>query len=116
MTADRKYLCYIAHPLGAGSDRAANIEAATLMLAGLQHANPGRVFVASWITLARVWPEDVEHRALGIAADLALLEHCQEIWLTGPHISPGMRIELDHAQKRGLRVVDLSLDRKTRAK
>lgn len=102
-------LCYVAHPLGAGEDRAANIEAATTVLAELQWENPDRVFVASWITLARRWPEDSKHRAAGISADLDLLVHCQEIWLVGPRISPGMTIELEHARKHGLRVVDLTL-------
>lgn len=84
-------------------------------MADLQLENPGRVFVASWITLSGQWSETPENRKLGLGCDLALLEHCQEIWLTGPEISKGMAIELDFAKAQGLRVIDrtYTLDRKT---
>lgn len=99
-------LCYVAHPLGGGEDRDANIEAAGAILAVLQKMYPEKVFVASWITLARYYPETPENREAGIKADLALISHCQEIWLCGPRLSPGMQQELEHAQKKGLLVVN----------
>jgi hypothetical protein len=102
-------LCYMAHPLGPdGPTREANRAAASAMLAQLQEANPERVFIASWITLSGQWPETDHYRKLGLQGDLDSLEHCQEIWLTGPKISDGMRKELDHAVSLGLRVVDIT--------
>lgn len=101
-----RLLCYVAHPLGAGQDREHNRRAAAQILCALQESHPEKVFVASWITLASVWPESTHYRDIGIAADLALIDHCQELWLTGPRISPGMRAELEHAEKLGLVIVD----------
>ena len=99
-------LCYVAHPLGAGPDRERNRAEAARLLGELQKHHPNRVFVGSWITLAETWPEDAEHREAGIAADLALIDHCSSLWLTGPRISNGMQLELDHAKKRGLEIVN----------
>lgn len=111
-----KTLACLAHPLGPdGPQRDANREAASKILAKLQAQHQDRVFVASWITLSGQWSETPENRKLGLECDLALLEHCQEIWLAGPEISKGMRIELDHAVALGLRVIDetYTLDRTT---
>jgi hypothetical protein len=111
-----KTLAYLAHPLGPyGPQRDANREAASKIMAELQAEHKDRVFIASWITLSGQWSETPENRKLGLECDLAALEHCQEIWLAGPEISKGMRIELDHAMGLGLRVIDLThtLDRKT---
>jgi hypothetical protein len=111
-----KKLAYLAHPLGPdGPQRDANREAASKIMADLQAKHQDRVFVASWITLSGQWSETPENRKLGLECDLALLEHCQEIWLAGPEISNGMRVELDHAMGLGLRVIDqtYTLERKT---
>lgn len=71
--------------------------------------------MASWITLSGQWSETPDNRKLGLECDIALLEHCQEIWLAGPEISKGMRIELDEAIRLGLKVIDrtYTLDRTT---
>lgn len=111
-----KTLAYLAHPLGPdGPKRDANRVAASKILADLQAKHQDRVFVASWITLSGQWSETPENRKLGLECDLALLEHCQEIWLAGPEISKGMHLELAHARSMGLRVIDqtYTLDRKT---
>jgi hypothetical protein len=108
-------LCYLAHPLGQAGDREQNRRNAGRILAQLQTEEPTRVFVASWITLAEYWSETPAEREAGLHADLALIEHCDEIWLCGNRISPGMQIELEHARKCGLRVVDrtYTLERRT---
>lgn len=90
-------LVYIAHPLGKGADRESNRLAAAKILCDLQETYKTHVFVASWITLASVWPESDHYRGIGIAADLALIDHCDEVWLVGPRISEGMQIEAIHA-------------------
>jgi hypothetical protein len=111
-----KTLAYLAHPLGPdGPQREANRAAASKILADLQLKYQDRVFVASWITLSGQWSETPKNRKLGLGCDLALLEHCQEIWLAGPEISKGMQIELDFAKAQGLRVIDetYTLDRET---
>ena len=108
-------LCYIAHPLGQAGDRERNRRSAGSIMATLQQEHPDRVFVASWITLAEYWSETPALREMGLKADLALIEHCEEIWLCGSRISPGMQLELDHAIRCGLHVVDktYTMDRET---
>lgn len=98
-------LVYIAHPLGAASDRAENIERASRWFAWAAMV-PGLIPVASWITLARYWPETDANRERGMLIDKQLIARCDEVWLCGPRISPGMRQEADHAKACGISVSD----------
>lgn len=96
---------YMAHPLGAGEDRERNRLNAIQWLAWLAEAY-GVAVIADWITLAGVWAED--RRELGLQFDLALVERCDDLWLVGGRISPGMEIERQHAERLGKRIVDLT--------
>jgi len=89
---------YIAHPLGDGQDRNANRILATnyVMIA----ANMGFAPIADWILLSGVWGED--KREQGLAVDKTLIEKCDEVWLCGPRVSPGMLIEARHAFYHGI--------------
>ena len=94
---------YIAHPLGRESnERACNIAQAERWF--IFCADQGNCPMAPWLTLARHWTE--ERRGDGIAIDLRTIERCDELWLCGPRISPGMQLEKDHAHKFGIPVVD----------
>jgi hypothetical protein len=95
---------YIAHPLGQGEERAKNIERASKWVAWA--ALRGVCPMASWIILAGQWPETDMYRKLGLAIDLTQIERCDELWLCGPRVSPGMAIERDHALEKGIKVVD----------
>jgi len=99
-------VAYIAHPLGQGEDREKNRARASRWVSWA--ARQGVAPVADWIILAGEWPETDENRALGLAIDCALVERCNELWLVGGRISPGMAIEAEHAKKRGRTVVDLT--------
>jgi hypothetical protein len=98
---------YIAHPLGAGPDRERNRENAARWVAWF-----ARTFliapVATWVTLAGEWDESAENRKLGLEIDLALIAACEEVWLVGGRISPGMAIEAEEARRLGKRVIDLT--------
>ena len=96
---------YLAHPLGAGPDRKANRANAARWVAWATLVHRVAV-VADWITLSGELSE--EHRELGLRCDLALIDRCDEIWLVGGRVSPGMQIELDHARTGDLVVVDLT--------
>ncbi len=96
---------YLAHPLGDGTDRALNRANAARWVAWATLVHQVAV-VADWITLSGELSE--EHRELGLRCDLALIERCDEIWLCGGRVSPGMAKELAHAQQLGKRVVDLT--------
>lgn len=84
---------YIAHRL-TSPDRDANIEAAGRLMAALADRLP-IVPHCSWITLARYWDES--KREKGLAIDLAQIARCDELWLTGPEVSSGMRVESEGA-------------------
>jgi hypothetical protein len=98
-----KKVVYIAHPLGAGPDREQNRRNAARWAAWaavIEEASP----VCDWIVLSGELSED--HRELGLACDLALVERCDELWLVGGRVSPGMALERDHAIACGVVVVD----------
>lgn len=86
-------LVYIAHPLGHGPDREANRERAARWVAWA--ADQGVAPVADWIILSGQWSED--RRDDGLAIDFALIERCDEVWLCGDRVSPGMLAEANHA-------------------
>ncbi len=96
---------YVAHPLGAHPDgRIQNCHLAARWLAWA--ADQGVLPMATWITLATIWPESRKDE--GFAIDFAQVELCDEVWLCGSHISPGMRLEIDHAEKCGIPVRDFT--------
>lgn len=90
----KKLVIYIAHPLGADEAREANRARASRWVAwaALHHSVAP---VATWITLAGEWSECAELRYRGLDIDCALIERCDEVWLVGGRISPGMQIEAD---------------------
>lgn len=96
---------YIAHPLGSGDDRQRNRENASRWCCGL-----ASMFdicpMAQWIVLSGLWSE--QYRDLGLRIDFAQIERCDELWLVGGRISPGMGLEMEHAKKCGVTVRDLT--------
>jgi hypothetical protein len=74
---------YIAHPYGG---RAENREAATRFF--MRAAELGYEPVAPWLIVTAHWTE--ARRAEGMAINLNAVRACDEIWLCGPEITPGM--------------------------
>lgn len=96
---------YIAHPLGADPQgRLDNCKSAARWLAWA--ADQGVLPMATWITLATIWPESRKDE--GFAIDFAQIEKCDELWLCGPNISPGMQREILHAAKFNIPVHDFT--------
>jgi hypothetical protein len=95
-------LVYVAHPLGSGSDREENRRNAALYVAAIGEL--GFAPVADWIILSGMWSE--EKRDMGLAIDFALIGRCDELWLVGPRISPGMAAEASHARAHDIDVLD----------
>lgn len=97
---------YISHQLTAdtreGFERNLKNAAKWVSLAGLAGFAP----VADWITLSGEWSE-VEGRQRGLAIDCAQIERCDALWLCGGKVSPGMDVELSHAKRFGIPVIDL---------
>lgn len=98
---------YLAHQLGAGHDREANRQRAMLWVAWATLAHPVAV-VADWITLSGVLAETPANREIGLASDLALVARCDEVWLVGGRVSPGMELEAAEARRLGKPVIDLT--------
>jgi hypothetical protein len=100
---------YIAHPLGAGHDREQNRENAAKWVAWAATVR-GVAPVADWIVLSGELTE--EHRKLGLECDFALIARCDELWLVGGRISPGMQLEADFARRvqipKQVRVYDMT--------
>lgn len=105
-------LVYFAHPLRGATiaETQANRTAASVLVARFvakYHVAP----VCAWIHLADEWTEE-EGRALGLKIDCRLIDAVGmvhgEFWMIGPDrpLSPGMLIELNHAEKRQLKIVD----------
>jgi hypothetical protein len=95
---------YIAHPLGAGPDREQNRRNAAKWVAWA--ARQGVAPVADWIVLSGELEETPANRLLGLECDRALVELCDEVWLVGGRVSPGMAIEAEHARLCLVPVVD----------
>ncbi len=96
---------YIAHPLGKGPDREANRASAAKWVAWA--AEQGVCPMATWITLSGEWDESDEHRRRGLEMDYAQINRCDEMWLCGSHISPGMGLEAEHAKRISVPVLDM---------
>jgi hypothetical protein len=100
---------YVAHPLNSATRDGirSNLAQGALWCAWLaEHFEIAPV--APWIHLASVLEETPENRAMGLECDIATLAVCAELWLLGPRVSPGMRIEALEAFARGKPVRDLT--------
>lgn len=94
---------FVAHPLGTGLDRDANISNAKRWVVWL--AEQGYAPLAPWTTLAEHWTEN--RREQGLDVGFAILRQCQGLVLCGGRMSPGMQRELDEAKRLGLPHLDL---------
>jgi len=100
-------VCYMAHPVR--GDVAGNIAKAKRWLSWLQRVSDGlderRAFVAPWIDWTDLGIDDdsdEKQRARALARDVAIVKRCDEIWLVGPRMSEGMKIEMDAAKSSGV--------------
>lgn len=100
---------YIAHPLSAPTlDGIEENRRRAALWAAWALTEQGVSPSCSWIVLTGVLPETPEMRALGLKADCAQAERCDEVWLVGGRVSQGMAIEAGHAAGCGVRVRDLT--------
>jgi hypothetical protein len=98
-------IVYVAHPLGDGPDRARNLLNAARWCAYFA-ARHTVAPAAPWIVLASIWDESRRH--LGLRIDLAIVARCDELWMCGGRVSPGMKLEADHARQHGIPVRDFT--------
>lgn len=100
---------YICHPLRGKTqaETEANRARASEITAELTAYHKVIAPVCSWIVLSQHWTEE-QGRELGLKIDCALIERCDQLWQCGPLKDPseGMAIEIAHAHKHGVQVVD----------
>lgn len=99
-------IIYMAHPLA--GDVEGNINRAKCWMRWIEEKHTDSAVSAGWILDAEIWGDEAEHRAAGLRRDLARLERCDELWLVGPSLTPGMALEQEHAKKVGLRIRDFT--------
>ena len=96
---------YIAHALS-GDWRGGVLAAKAYAFAA---AKAGHLPVAPYVLMDGILDDtDPEERALGMRLDIDQLRACDEIWLCGERLSPGMLAELDVAVECGLTVMRLA--------
>lgn len=61
--------------------------------------------IAPWIILTSIWSE--ERRGDGMAINKEQLAECDELWICGRDISPGLQQEIDWANELGVHVEDM---------
>lgn len=91
---------YLAHPLG--GDWEGNIASARVYAERAVRIL-GVCPVAPYLTLYGLLHEPAD-RLIGIGLDAAIIPKCDELWLCGPRVSPGMELERDQALKLGIPV------------
>lgn len=89
---------FMAHPVK--GDVEGNLKRAKRMVRQLELLYSDVAIVANWITECEVFGDaDPVQRSAGIARNCAVIERCDEVWLTGPTVSAGMQAEARHATR-----------------
>jgi len=101
-------LTYIAHPIGRPPDRDKNLQRVLRWFAWAIVQDPNSAFVIPYKPYCDVLEETDENRARGIRDDLVALSRCDNIWLVGGLISPGMQGEFDYMVELGRPVHDFT--------
>jgi len=105
-------LIYLAHPLGAKTPLGMlqNKENARSWYKwACDHYWPDYAFNAMWILNVEVYNDaDSLDRERGMQRNYAHIKRCDELWLLGPVVSPGMEDEARFARRCTLPVYDLT--------
>lgn len=101
-----KRLIYVAHPLGSNPlQRFRNLDRAEAWRRWVGSFD-GLAAIAPWIEMARQCSEDMRDR--GLQLDRAVVGVCDEVWLCGERVSPGMAMEAGWAFASDTPVWDLT--------
>lgn len=97
----RQKVIYMAHPYG-GDPK--NLVEAKKCYRWIALREPNCAVIADWIITCEVFDE--RHRERGMAMNRILMSRCNELWLVGPWVSPGMEVERTMAEQLGIYVRD----------
>lgn len=99
---------YIAHPLSALTPEGIEENRKNAALWVAWAFSLGYAPVCSWITITAHIEDNPQNRARGLECDKREVETCDEVFMCGPHVSSGMRIEGLHALERNVPVRDFT--------
>lgn len=101
-----KRLVYICSPLR--GDYVGNITAAARYCREAVKKSPDVIPIAPHIYFTQFLDDEIpSERSIGMAAGMALLDLCDEIWVYGiQNPSEGMQAEIDYALKNGIKIRD----------
>jgi hypothetical protein len=98
---------YMAHPIG--GDPEGNLARARRWMRWILDHYPMVAVCVPWLPYVEVLDDyDPEHRDRGVRDDLEILKRCDEVWLVGDRVSPGMEAEKWLAISLGKVVVDFT--------
>jgi hypothetical protein len=105
---------YVAHPVaeytrkdGVLMTLGDNLRSSKDWLQALVRWNRTYAFCMPWLAYVEACDDtDPEQRERGMLDDVTILLRCDELWLCGPHVSPGMLTEKLAALSMGMPVVD----------
>lgn len=99
-------LVYIAHPYGGKPE---NLERARRWLRWAWRSNHDDGFLAPWIEgCTALGDRTPESRDRGLEFDQQVVSMCDELWLVGGEISPGMKVEEEAARRFNVNVIDMT--------
>jgi hypothetical protein len=100
-------LIYLAAPLSPirTETRDSNIHRAKVIYEALSLKHHDLAFLALWILNAEIFDETEVNRELGMKRNFTIINRCDELWLVGPRVSPGMAAEEAHAARCGIPVI-----------
>lgn len=99
-------IVYIAHRYGGN---AVNLVSAREWLYWALVSYPAITPIAPWLTTVDLLDDsNPEHRARGMDVNEVIISRCDQVWLTGPEVSPGMIREALNAMDMGIAVVDFT--------
>lgn len=100
---------YLAHPVSAPTREGIEANRARAARWAAWILKTYRVAViADWIWCTGELEETPENRTLGLAMDVELVGRADEVWMVGPRISQGMKLEAEEAFRLGKMVFDLT--------
>ena len=98
---------YLCHPVS--GDVEANLARARRWLRWIYDTRPGIAVLCQWVLDCEVLDDNVpEHRAAGLQHDFDIIERCVEIWAVGGRCSGGMGMEIEHALRHSVPLLDLT--------
>lgn len=89
---------YLAHPLGYGPEREANLAEAERWLEWA--ARQGVAPVASWITLGKFWGPELRETCIELNNEI--LRRCDQYWMCGELVTDGVERQRQVAERWSL--------------